>query len=207
MSSGTEDGSSSDISSDVQPKAKKRKLILQNVLLSDSSDSGDESCEKCAICLRSIINQEVGSPEGCDHLFCSVCIIEWSKNSNVCPLDRQQFSIILVRKSKNGNIVKQVPVEEPKALPIYEEDEDDTYCEICNESDREETMLLCDGCQRGFHIECLTPPLEEVPAEEEWFCPSCLASEEHSDIVSRLIDLFSFMTLNRLLFKSAKHIN
>lgn len=140
--------------------------------LSDSSSSGDETCEKCAICLRLIKSQEVGSPEGCDHLFCAVCIIEWSKTSNVCPLDRQPFTIILVRKNINGNVVRQVTVEEPRPIEILEL-EDDTFCEICGGSDREDRILLCDGCDRGFHTECLTPPLSEIPLEDEWFCPDC----------------------------------
>lgn len=140
--------------------------------LSDSSSSGDETCEKCAICLRLIKSQEVGSPEGCDHLFCAVCITEWSKNSNVCPLDRLPFTIILVRKNINGNVVRQVTVEEPRPMENFEL-EDDTFCEICGGSDREDRILLCDGCDRGFHTECLTPPLLEIPAEDEWFCPDC----------------------------------
>ena len=41
--------------------------------------SEDEGGEKCAICLRSFNDQEVGSPESCDHTFCFECIYEWSK--------------------------------------------------------------------------------------------------------------------------------
>jgi hypothetical protein len=33
--------------------------------------------------------------------------------------------------------------------------------------------LLCDGCPRGYHLGCLTPPLTAVPAEATWFCPWC----------------------------------
>jgi len=54
----------------------------------------------------------------------------------------------------------------------YEED-DHTYCVICGQSDREESMLLCDGCDGGFHMACLTPPLTSVP-RGEWFCPDCV---------------------------------
>lgn len=145
-------------------------------LLSDSSESGDENSEKCAICLRCIVNQEVGNPEVCDHMFCSVCIIEWSKKSNVCPLDRQQFSIILVRENKDGSVVKKVPVEEPQVSRMENielEAMNDTVCEVCGSGDREDILLLCDNCDRGFHTICLTPPLENIPDENEWFCPDC----------------------------------
>lgn len=32
--------------------------------------------------------------------------------------------------------------------------------------------MLCDGCDFGFHCECLTPPIDEIPVDE-WFCPEC----------------------------------
>jgi len=34
----------------------------------------------------------------------------------------------------------------------------------------------CDGrgCRKTFHLQCLDPPLEEVP-ETAFYCPSCLA--------------------------------
>lgn len=33
-------------------------------------------------------------------------------------------------------------------------------------------MLLCDGCNKGTHLTCLKPPLEEVP-EGSWHCADC----------------------------------
>lgn len=47
-----------------------------------------------------------------------------------------------------------------------------TNCEVCGRSDREDRMLLCDGCDRGYHCECLSPRLNEIP-EGTWFCPDC----------------------------------
>ena len=34
-------------------------------------------------------------------------------------------------------------------------------------------MLLCDGCDRGFHIFCLDPPLDAVPEDTIWLCQQC----------------------------------
>ena len=34
-------------------------------------------------------------------------------------------------------------------------------------------MLLCDGCDRGYHIYCLKPPLKKVP-RSDWFCSDCI---------------------------------
>ncbi|KAK6904001.1 hypothetical protein I203_107513 [Kwoniella mangroviensis CBS 8507] len=50
-------------------------------------------------------------------------------------------------------------------------------CEICRYGHTAEKILLCDGCDRGFHTYCLDPPLSSVPANEEWFCTSCLLSQ------------------------------
>ncbi|KAF8914272.1 jumonji superfamily protein [Gymnopilus junonius] len=63
------------------------------------------------------------------------------------------------------------------------------HCEICHKKNRGEEMLLCDGCDCGFHMFCLDPPLESIP-KDQWFCFTCLAGtggdfgfdegEEHS---------------------------
>lgn len=51
---------------------------------------------------------------------------------------------------------------------------DSMPCEICksNYDNDDEQLLLCDGCNNGFHLECLTPKLDSVP-EGAWFCPDC----------------------------------
>lgn len=49
-------------------------------------------------------------------------------------------------------------------------------CELCNGGHHEDQILLCDGCDRGFHMFCLSPPLEKVPAGE-WLCPFCLQAK------------------------------
>ena len=39
-------------------------------------------------------------------------------------------------------------------------------------------MILCDRCDRGFHMYCLAPVLKDVP-EGDWFCREChLAGKE-----------------------------
>ena len=50
-------------------------------------------------------------------------------------------------------------------------------CEMCDSLVDDEKMLLCDGCDRGFHMFCLRPPLTVVP-KGDWFCPECLAKPE-----------------------------
>ncbi|KAK3285297.1 hypothetical protein CYMTET_7087 [Cymbomonas tetramitiformis] len=53
-------------------------------------------------------------------------------------------------------------------------------------------MLLCDTCNRGYHIWCLEPALDKVP-EGDWQCPKCLgvdtvaaSAEVSASIVERM---------------------
>lgn len=135
-----------------------------------SSDSSDDQAEKCPICLLTFKQQEIGTPESCDHTFCADCIQEWAKNVNTCPVDRQPFSLILVRKCANGKVVRQIPVEPPTQQEEVEENL--TVCEVCGLGDREDSLLLCDGCDLAFHLDCLNPPLPAVPPGA-WYCDVC----------------------------------
>lgn len=49
-------------------------------------------------------------------------------------------------------------------------------CQICEKSDNETQLLLCDGCNEFVHMYCLVPPLIEAP-KMEWRCPKCIAKE------------------------------
>ncbi|XP_058421766.1 E3 ubiquitin-protein ligase UHRF2 isoform X2 [Diceros bicornis minor] len=46
-------------------------------------------------------------------------------------------------------------------------------CHICGGKQEPNMQLLCDECNMAYHIYCLSPPLDKVPEEEYWYCPSC----------------------------------
>ena len=56
-----------------------------------------------------------------------------------------------------------------------ESEEEGAACEVCGSTSTTvpSKMLLCDGCDRGFHCLCLEPPLYQVP-KGEWYCPDCI---------------------------------
>jgi len=56
---------------------------------------------------------------------------------------------------------------------------DDTACEKCGSRDQPKVMLLCDGCDSGYHIHCLDPPLTRIP-RGRWFCPACVRKHEEA---------------------------
>ncbi|XP_009617976.2 lysine-specific demethylase JMJ17 isoform X2 [Nicotiana tomentosiformis] len=59
------------------------------------------------------------------------------------------------------------------------EEEHDQICEQCKSGLHGEVMLLCDRCNKGWHIYCLSPPLKQIPPGN-WYCLQCLNSEKDS---------------------------
>ena len=57
---------------------------------------------------------------------------------------------------------------------MIEESDYDLPCEICSFTDTTEDhlMMICDSCDTGWHMSCLTPPVKELP-EGDWICPRC----------------------------------
>ncbi|KAK5813313.1 lysine-specific demethylase JMJ17 isoform X2 [Gossypium arboreum] len=60
-----------------------------------------------------------------------------------------------------------------------EEEDHDQICEQCRSGLHGEVMLLCDRCNKGWHIYCLSPPLKQVPPGN-WYCFECLNSDKDS---------------------------
>lgn len=74
------------------------------------------------------------------------------------------------QEQDHGMDVEMEDQDEDEALEDVEEQQ--TACEICKSSERENEILLCDDCDAEYHIYCLNPPLPKVP-ETTWYCPTC----------------------------------
>ncbi|XP_071441691.1 E3 ubiquitin-protein ligase UHRF1-like [Hetaerina americana] len=46
-------------------------------------------------------------------------------------------------------------------------------CNVCGGKEDPEKQLVCDECECSYHLNCLKPPLDSIPDEEEWFCSEC----------------------------------
>ncbi|XP_039769981.1 bromodomain adjacent to zinc finger domain protein 1A isoform X1 [Ornithorhynchus anatinus] len=57
-------------------------------------------------------------------------------------------------------------------------------CKICRKKGDAESMVLCDGCDRGHHTYCVRPKLKAVP-EGDWFCPECRPKQRSRRLSSR----------------------
>ncbi len=43
-------------------------------------------------------------------------------------------------------------------------------CVVCHDGG---TLICCDRCDDAYHLDCLDPPLKQVP-EGNWYCPKCI---------------------------------
>jgi hypothetical protein len=145
-------------------------------MASMSNGRTDRQSESCPICLTELVTQKVGTPEACNHSFCVDCLQEWFKTTNTCPIDRQVCDAILVRRCLEGRDVSRIEVVPPMQQEKAEEEEEFsdnfTRCDVCHGSNSFFALIYCDRCGRGYHLECVYPPLYIVP-QGEWFCSDC----------------------------------
>ncbi|XP_045929544.1 tyrosine-protein kinase BAZ1B isoform X3 [Micropterus dolomieu] len=45
-------------------------------------------------------------------------------------------------------------------------------CKVCRRKGDDEKLILCDECNKAFHLFCLRPALYRIPSGE-WLCPAC----------------------------------
>lgn len=90
---------------------------------------------------------------------------------------------VLILQGRCGKTIAENATNcSPCFLPILNDTVDtslakpgkEVSCETCLQPDNEHLMLLCDGCDRGFHTYCLPEPLDAVPIEPVWLCHDCI---------------------------------
>ena len=142
----------------------KERLGLSDTNCGVSQASGGASCDTtCLICLEDFSSsRQHRSTLHCGHKFHSKCLRLWFKKQNTCPLCRTRISTL------NGKEVKENQQQQE-----YDNYYDVVVCETCGSGENEQEIILCDRCDRGFHMSCLDPPLAEIP-QGEWFCPNCV---------------------------------
>lgn len=77
-----------------------------------------------------------------------------------------------------------------KYVVLERDDYDDVRCEECGSGDRDDELLLCDKCDKGFHMKCVSPIVVRVPIGS-WLCPKCSGQRRvRSFSQKKIIDFF-----------------
>lgn len=79
------------------------------------------SFTKCPICLLDSMDRDPSFTNTCFHLFCYVCIENWTKNKATCPLCRTKFTKIIY------NIKSPTNYEEKHVSPVRPRDDDEGF--------------------------------------------------------------------------------
>ncbi|CBF78678.1 putative PHD and RING finger domain protein [Aspergillus nidulans FGSC A4] len=132
----------------------------------------------------------------CGHILHNNCLKPWVERANSCPICRRTFNEVELSDRVGGPVISSYAVEDrvqvadvdPSMVVEYIDDDVSDFqpCPICGDSENEEVLLLCDGCDVPTHIYCVG--LDEVPAGP-WYCSRCETQRPiglSSDAVDRL---------------------
>ncbi|GFY52405.1 PHD and RING finger domain-containing protein 1 [Trichonephila inaurata madagascariensis] len=126
----------------------------------------------CPICFESLQDQRKAYIDVCGHVFCFSCLDKWFKMGNFCPVDRKKIREFI----SDGEVIKVKSRKRKRSTTLYDVS---VFCDICNDSKQNDTVILCDSCDLAFHMVCLDPPLKSIPSGH-WYCAVC------KDVAKRL---------------------
>lgn len=127
-------------------------------------------------------DSKIAEIEVCGHILHNSCLREWTGKANSCPICRQSFNLVNVYDKVRGTKLESYTVEDKKQVAEFdaqawlnenpEDNEPAQPCVICQNTDHEEVMLLCDSCDSPYHTFCVG--LDCVP-RGHWLCMECNA--------------------------------
>ncbi|PHH63961.1 hypothetical protein CDD81_5180 [Ophiocordyceps australis] len=133
----------------------------------------------------------VAALDGCEHTLHDSCIRSWAQKTNTCPICRNPFHSVRVYNGVDGTALSTYHVEDKKQVAEFdahqwlaqnpepeEEERNSLPCPICNSSEREDVLLLCDGCDAAYHTYCLG--FHDIP-NGDWYCMECADRFNASD--------------------------
>lgn len=138
-------------------------------------EMGSKNCGSSRRCTRS----------NCDENGTEILVSDTFKNPTMQDKNKELQRLTFYGPGPKilGSNKKQNSPSKKKSDPNQPEDLlADSACMVCGNGESEECILLCDGCDDGYHTFCLVPPLTAVP-KGEWRCPKCIAA-----VVSKATD-------------------
>jgi len=149
----------------------------RRALVTPENKHREESTEvECAVCLSDVPTKDEASLDGCTHAFCFDCIKSWSDVTNSCPLCKAKFRKIVHHGTETTVVEKQQKIECGDLPSII----DTLICMVCHGDEHEESLLMCDGCDKGCHLWCASPSLDSVPYDD-WFCAECANAQDDEE--------------------------
>ncbi|XP_057868681.1 probable Histone-lysine N-methyltransferase ATXR5 isoform X2 [Cryptomeria japonica] len=113
-------------------------------------------------------------------------------------LSKNAVETVRCTNSARKNSTNAEPLDKPKSSKCKAVskslDYRNTLCEECRKGDGEDKMLLCDKCDKGYHMYCLCPVVVKVPTGK-WICTQCskhdkVKVKEFPLVQTKIIDFF-----------------
>jgi hypothetical protein len=99
------------------------------------------------------------------------------------------FVSAILWKDEEGSYMKTMNEKLRRDNFRFGEEADEVMCSTCTLGHEADKILLCDGCDNGFHCFCLNPKLDNVPeGDDPWYCELCERKKPAKG--TTLLDLF-----------------
>lgn len=141
-------------------------VVTNSEIVRDKASIEDEAMDNGA---RALIELSQGTPGS----FCKVCneVEKPNKRFLICAHSLCPYKFYHIRCLR----YEQIASSEQQGNEYWYCPS--CLCRVCKVDRDDEQIILCDGCDEGYHLYCLIPPLTLVP-EGEWHCLSCIVQEE-----------------------------
>ena len=90
---------------------------------------------------------------------------------------------------KTKNVTTDIQVTSPSSLYLHcihfdecinwDKSPENIRCVICKRKTDAETMLICDECDKAYHMACHKPKVKRIP-DGDWFCAVSFIIFDHS---------------------------
>jgi hypothetical protein len=141
-------------------------LLAEGTLLPSLGEPAAASQEDAAAVLACLAAGPSGPKLAA--MLCAALGLDWPDSECTAPPQRAARR----QHSSSTDVAAGTSTGRPRRVSAAADGDEDVACWGCGNSQPEDNMLLCDGCDAAFHTDCLSPPLEAVP-ECDWLCPGC----------------------------------
>ncbi|PNS15267.1 hypothetical protein CAC42_8268 [Sphaceloma murrayae] len=128
----------------------------------------------------------------CKHNLHDSCLKPWVERANSCPICRSLFHEVEVKDFVGGPTISTYAVQDRQQEAdvdptlvvddnLFDDEEDEGPCIICQMNSDADELMYCDGCNRAVHVHCADPTNDTVP--EIYYCRDCDARLESGGVL------------------------